>query len=199
MPVRREQPREGVAERGAPPCGGDRHRTGRVGAHELDQDSLGVAARGRPERVAGTEQRDGRLAVPAVGEEQVEESGAGDLDPLGARGQRGVELGAQPVGDLARRRAERRGEQHRGVRGVVAEPGLRGALEGQLRVRLAAELGDGSVHRGAELGERVCRRAGGHVPMVVPSRARRAGPIAAAAGSPGRAIAGPPGPKLSRR
>ena len=46
-------------------------------------------------------------AVPAVGEEQVEEAGAGDLDPLDAAAEASLELDPQPLGDLPRRRAQR--------------------------------------------------------------------------------------------
>ena len=40
---------------------------------------------------------------------------------------RSLQRRAEPLGDLARRRLERRGEQHRGVRRVVAEAGLAAA------------------------------------------------------------------------
>jgi hypothetical protein len=95
-----EQPGNGVAERSASTAGGG-HRSGGVGADELDEDALRPLGGARPEALAETEQLRDRVAVPAVGEEDVEEAGAGDLDPLRARAEDPVELGPEPLGDLA--------------------------------------------------------------------------------------------------
>ena len=70
----------------------DVQRAGRVGGDELDQDPLRRLDRGRAEVVAGGDQGGQRAPVPGVGEEEVDEAGAGDLDPLEAAGAAEVPL-----------------------------------------------------------------------------------------------------------
>ena len=96
--------------------------------------------------------------MPAIGEEEVDEPGAGDLDSLGARSQSRPKLVAKQLCDLSRRLIPSRRQQHRRVGRVVAELGLRGALERRgerllgvaKRVRrgddAAAQLGEGVGH-----------------------------------------------------
>ena len=106
VPAVLEHPRERVAVGGAAAAGGG-HRPGRVGAHELDQDPLAPRRlRCAPSRSPAASSGGDRLAVPAIGEEEVEEAGA--RRPRSARrsaAEGAIELGAQPLGDLARRRA----------------------------------------------------------------------------------------------
>ena len=154
-----EQPRQRVAVGGAAAAGGG-HRPGRVGAHELDQDPLG-RSRGRPPSrspaassaaVASRCQRSERKTLRKPGPATSIRSALVAEDPL--------ELVAQPLGDLARRRAGGRREQHRGVGRVVAELGLRRALEAQLLAGVALERRRSRRStRRAQLGERVGCRA----------------------------------------
>ena len=104
-------------------------RPGRVGGDELDQDPLGPLGRPAAEGIAGVEQGGEALAVPAIGQKDVDEARAGDLDPVDAPAQQAVELLAQALGDLPRLEAARRGEQHRGVGRVVAQLRIRRPLE----------------------------------------------------------------------
>jgi hypothetical protein len=128
-------------------------RPGRVGGHELDQHPLRLGHDPGAEAVPCLEHRGHPRAVPAVGQEQVEEAGAGDLDPVGGRAEPPAQLLPQPLRDLARRLAACGREQHRGVGRVVAQFGLGGTL--QLRGRVArlavAQAGGGVVNRAAEL------------------------------------------------
>ena len=105
-------------------------RPGRVGGDELHQHPLGSLGGSAAEGIAGVEQGGEALAVPAIGQEDVDEPGAGDLDPVDASPQHAVELLAQSLGDLSRLLPARRGEQHRGVGGVVAQLRIRRSLEG---------------------------------------------------------------------
>ena len=94
--------------------------------------------------------------VPRVGQEDVEEARAGDLDVVDRLPQPLAQLRPEPLGDLARRRAQRGREQHRGVRRVVAETCLLRALQARARVR-----------------RRRCRCAGRPRPPRPPPAARR--------------------------
>ena len=78
-----EQPRQRVAVGRVPAARGGQ-RAGRVGGDELDQDPLRdlVGAGRPPEPLARRRARPRAPPVPGVGEEEVEEAGAGDLDPL---------------------------------------------------------------------------------------------------------------------
>ena len=98
---RLEQPHEGVAVGGVA-AAADVQRAGRVGGDELDQDPLGEAVGAGPRSSPDSARRCHRAPVPGVGEEEVDEAGAGDLDPLDAAAL-AAELGAR-----ARRRAARR-------------------------------------------------------------------------------------------
>ena len=106
---RLQQPHEGVAVGGVATAA-DVQRAGRVGGDELDQDPLGRRGRRRAEVLAGRDQRGQRAPVPGVGEEEVDEAGAGDLDPVEAAGAAEValELAPQALGDGARVVAQRR-------------------------------------------------------------------------------------------
>src|SRR4051795_6659326 len=102
-----------------------------VGGDELDVDPLGDLIRSgrRAETIALGGELRGGPPIPAVGEEEVEETGPGDLDAL----HRPDELLAQLLGELlgcaARLFTERRRDQHRRVGGVVAELRLGRPLE----------------------------------------------------------------------
>ena len=144
---RLEQADEGVAVGGVA-AAADVQRPGRVGGDELDQDPFGRVGRG-PGRGSSPDsaRRCHRPPVPGVGEEEVDEAGAGDLDPLDAAAlaaELALELRAEAAGDVARVFPERRGEQHRGVRAVVAELRLRRPVERGLGpARLALAQGPG--------------------------------------------------------
>jgi hypothetical protein len=147
--------RERVAERRVAARGG-RERAGRVGRDELHLHALAAVA--RPEALARVEHAAHGREVPGVGEEQVQEARAGDLDPVDAVAQRLLERGAELLRDRARRLAQERGEQHRRVRRVVAEARLLRALQGEAVGRaVGAQFAGGGLHRGAEVVE---RRAG---------------------------------------
>ena len=111
----------GVARRGH----GERPRG--VGGHELHEHPL--ARRPAAELVARLQHGRQRVEVPGLGHEQVEEARPGDLDPLHGGAEPPAELVAQPLGDRARRLAQRGSQQHRRVGGVVAEVGARRAIE----------------------------------------------------------------------
>ncbi len=81
VPGRLQQADQGVAVGGVA-AAADVQRPGRVGGDELDQDALGRVGRRRAEPLAGGGEADHRPPVPLVGEEEVDEAGAGDLDPL---------------------------------------------------------------------------------------------------------------------
>ena len=76
-----EHPRERVAVGGVPPAGGGQ-RAGRVGADELHQDRARPCRRRRARSAPLPANRGERGPEPRLGQEQVEEAGAGDLDPL---------------------------------------------------------------------------------------------------------------------
>ena len=105
----------------------DRHRPGRVRAHELEVHVLATRPGAVP--VARLDQRGERVEVPAVGHEEVEEAGAGDLHALDVVPEPIAEHVAEPLGHGARRLAQRWGEQHRGVGRVVAEVRARRPVE----------------------------------------------------------------------
>jgi len=96
--------------------------TGRVRRNELDQDLLhGLRAAGA-ESIARGEDTPQRTPMPLVGQEQVQEARARHLGPLERVAERARQLGRDALGDLARRGAESRCEQHRRVRRIVALP-----------------------------------------------------------------------------
>jgi hypothetical protein len=84
VPGEVEQAREGVAE-GRVPTPSSGQRPGRVGGHELHQHALPLGHRARAEAIPGREHGGGGLAMPAIGQEHVEESGASHLDPVRLR------------------------------------------------------------------------------------------------------------------
>ena len=94
------------------------------------------------------------LVQPGRGEVEVEEAGAGDLDPLEVRGPGPLELVGELGGDLARRQAERLGQLEGDVGGEVAVS--RSPSAGSARRRRAAR---GSRTRRARRG---VRRGAGH-------------------------------------
>ena len=156
---RLEQPHQGVAVGGVA-AAADVQRAGRVGGDELDQDPLGRGGRRRAEVLARLGEALHRAPVPGVGEEEVDEAGAGDLDPLDAAAlaaELALELGPEAAGDVARVFAERRREQHRRVGAVVAELGLRRPVERRLGAAgLALAQGAGGLaHRRSQLGDRI--------------------------------------------
>jgi len=150
-----EHPRERVAVGGVAARGdGDRPR--RVRRHELHEDPLGRLGDAGAVRVAGVEDVGERVAHPGVGHEEVEEARTRDVDAGDLPGELLGDERAEALGDRARRLPERGREQHRGVGGVVAELGLRRALElGQLRQRAAAQLGGGVGEGGTQRGDGV--------------------------------------------
>ena len=101
-----------------------------------------------------------RVAKPGVGQEQVEEAGARDLDALERVPESGVQRSADALRDLTRRRLQRRCEQHRDVRGEVAELGPRRPLERRLRAlgAVAAHRRGGLDDLGPQLLDRPRRR-----------------------------------------
>ena len=110
-----------------------------------------------------------RLRVPRIGEEEVEEPGAGALARRGRRPEARLQRVAQARGHVARRRPDDRREDERGVRRVVAVAGLLGALERRARPRRAA-VGQPAGRRldgGAQCGDRR------HVRVLVPAGAKR--------------------------
>ena len=131
MAVVGEDPRQRVAVGGVAPAGGDQ-RAGRVGGDELDQDPLGGDAPPAPEpspaastdasapRYQSSERNRFRKPGPATSVR----SSVAPSTPLSASPSRS--------GDLARRGAEHRREQHRRVRRVVALAGALRALEPRL-------------------------------------------------------------------
>ena len=160
VPGELERARERVAVGGVAGAA-ERERAGRVRAHELDQDALAGRRATRPVLVAGLDRAGERAMVPVVRHEQVEEPGAGDLDALDSLTEPVAQHVAQALRDGARRLAEHRREQHRGVRRVVAEVGARRALELRLGAGpIAGELRGAGGYRCAELRDRV----GGHRP-----------------------------------
>jgi hypothetical protein len=66
-----------------------------------------LALRGRAEALAGGEHVADRGEVPGVGQKQVEEPRAGDLDLLDLPAEPLLQRGAEPLGDLPRRHPER--------------------------------------------------------------------------------------------
>ena len=129
-----EQPRERVAVGGVTAAGGGQ-RAGRVRRDVLDDDLLGMLRMAVAPVVAGGHDLMRGGDVPGVGEEDVEEAGAGDLDALDRVPQPLGQPLPEALGDLARRRAQGGREQHRGVRRVVAETGLLRTLQARPRLR----------------------------------------------------------------
>ena len=127
----------------------------------------GVSVGAGPRSLAGGDQLRQGAPVPGVGEEEVDEARAGDLDPVEAAGgaQIALQLGLQPLGDGARVVAQRRRQQHRGVGAVVAQLRLRRAVERGRRLGpLAVAQGPRRVLDGAaQLGDRI---GGGHRSIV---------------------------------
>ena len=171
MADRAQQPHDRVAVSAAATAA-DVQRAGRVGGDELDHDLLRGRGRLRAEVVAGGDQDGQRPPVPGVGEEEVDEAGAGDLDPVEApiAAEAAFELAAQALGDRARVVAQRPGEQHRRVGAVVAEVGLRRAVEGRGRLgRLAvAQRPGGDLDGSLQVGDRI----GGRHRAIVSVRPR---------------------------
>ena len=125
----REQTGDGITEHRVP-CMADVQRAGRVGADELHLDALAVGlpgAVGRARRHHVAE----RVVQPAVGDEDVQEPRAGNLDALDERRLR--EGGADRLGHLARVPSGSRGQHERDVGREVAVLLLLGGQ--QLRFR----------------------------------------------------------------
>ncbi len=162
---------------------GDRHRAGRVRAHELEVHvpALGAGA----VVLARLEQGRERVEVPAVGHEQVEEAGPRDLHALDGLAEPVAEPLAQLLRDRARRLAHGRREQHRRVRGVIAEVRPRRAVELQARAAPVPRQVSGGLFDGArEVGDGI------HAPTNSDTARGRGscGPGRAARGAPpGRA------------
>ena len=132
--------------------------SGPVGLAETNSTCTRSPRSPAPKRVARVEHAAHGREVPGVGEEQVQEARAGDLDLLDAVAERLLERGAELLRDRARRLAQEGREQHRRVRRVVAEAGLLRALQGEAVGRaVGAQFAGGGLHRGAEVVE---RRAG---------------------------------------
>ena len=83
MPGRPQQADQDVAVGGVA-AAADVQGAGRVGGDVLDQDALRAGDRRRAEALAGSRQARHRPPVPLVGEEEVDEAGAGHLDPVDA-------------------------------------------------------------------------------------------------------------------
>jgi hypothetical protein len=85
------------------------------------------------------------LRPESVGEPQIDETGAGDLDG------RDVRIGLEPHrdahGDLARLHAERLGEQHRRIGGDVAMGGIARRLGVDPVDKIGGDLGPGVAER----------------------------------------------------
>ena len=148
VPDRLEQADQRIAVGGVATAA-DVQRPGRVGGDELDQHALACRARLRAEPLACRSEARHRPPIPLVGEEEVDEARAGDLDALDrVLAELLAQLGREPGGDVARVFAQRRREQHRRVGAVVAELGLGRALQRRLGLgRLAAAQGaGGAVH-----------------------------------------------------
>ena len=100
-----EHARQRVAVGGVAAAGrGQRAR--RVGRDELDVDPQRRRRAAAAVAVAGREHPVERADVPGVGEEQVQEARAGDLDALERLAEAVAQRAAQPLGHLARRRLE---------------------------------------------------------------------------------------------
>jgi hypothetical protein len=149
MARERQQARDRVAIGGVAGMA-DVHRPGRIGRDELDQNALALRRRPPAPLVAGSEHVSGRRDVPAVGEEDVQEPGAGDLDAVDPVAEPVLQRRAEALGNLARRRLERLGHQHRRVGRVVTQPGLLRPLQ-RRRHGAVAELGGGGLDGGAEV------------------------------------------------
>ena len=120
VPVVLEDPRERVAVGGVAPARRDQ-RAGRIGRDELDRDPLRLDPRHRaPNRSPASSTDRSAPRCHASDSHEVQEAGARDLGPLESLAEQPLQLGAKPLGDLARRRAEHGRQQHRGVRRVVA-------------------------------------------------------------------------------
>ena len=118
------------------------------------------------EVLPGAEHRVQRPGVPAVGEDEVQEARAGDLDALERRAEAGLQLLAEVGRDVARGPAQDGRQEHGRVRRVVAVPGLLGTLERRrrLRARPVGQRGHGVFEGAAEVGDR--RGDGGHASMM---------------------------------
>src|SRR3954447_13714970 len=139
-------------------------RAGRVGRDELEVHLLGRLRHDGPEAVARGEHPVERVRVPGVRQEQVEESGPGDLDAVERVAEAGPQRVAQALGDIAGLGADDRREHERGVRRVVAVAGLLGPLERRARARRAA-VGQ-PARRRLDGGTELCDRR--HVRALVP-------------------------------
>ena len=128
MAVVQQDSRERIAVGGVPPAGRDQDG-GRVGGYEFQQDPLGRRGAAAAEALSGLEHAPQGRAMPFVGEDQVQETRAGDVE----RDQRVTErLGerlAERLRHLTRRGPQGGRQQHRGVGGVVALIGPLGPLE----------------------------------------------------------------------
>ena len=156
VPVVLEDPRQRVAVGSVAAAGGDQ-RPGRVGRHELDQDPLRGIGPAGAEPLAGAEHRPQRPPQPGVGHEQVQEARARHLPAVEVLAQRRLELGSDPLGDLAGRRAQHGRQQHRCVGRVVTLVVALGALDPHLRRRRPGAPADGvgsTSDRGRETGQR---------------------------------------------
>jgi hypothetical protein len=92
-----EQPRQRVAV-GRVAGVADVDRTGRVGADELDVDDPRGVGAAAAERLAGIQDARQRLRVPAVGQEEVEEPRACNLDAVERRAEATSRGGAPRAG-----------------------------------------------------------------------------------------------------
>ncbi len=108
--------------------------------------------------------------MPIIGHHEVEEARARNLVAAEGRAEHALQLPAELVGDVARRGAEHRREQHRRVGRVIALPGALRALEphpgAEVRLAATATQGSGSsAKRRPQFGDRIAhvldRRAEG--------------------------------------
>ena len=160
MSVVLEDPRQRIAVGGVTATGGDQ-RAGRVCGDELGQEPLGGIRATRSVPIAGRQDRGERTTLPRVGHEQVHEARPGDLPPLQVLTERRLELAADPLGDLSRRRAQHGRQQHRRVGRVVALLLALGAFDPQLHGRLAVSAADRRRGLAHGRGQIVKRRTGG--------------------------------------
>jgi hypothetical protein len=147
--VEREDPGQRVAVRGVarvPDVDGP------VGLDETNSTFVALRA-GRAagaEAVAGREQVAQRVGVPRVGQEEVQEAGAGDLGAVEPGAEPAGQLLGQPRRDVPRRGPHERRVEHRRVRREVAELRLLGAFERRPGARRRALDGDEGVGRGLD-------------------------------------------------
>ena len=146
-----EQVGQGVAHRRQAGVA-DVQGAGRVGRDELDVDPLAVAEVDGPERLPGGHDPADQAGEPALVEPDVDEAGAGHLDPGHPVGQ--LQVGDHGLGDLPGRRLGRLGQDQGHVGGPVAVLGQPRPLQRRLgdgaRVEVEGPGRDRALQRGPE-------------------------------------------------